>query len=442
MGKRAAVAAPPRAASAGAVVSITDAVVHARQEIPTELRDDDAVTAESRTYERAFLPGSAFSFPVRPTPRANGDAGVAVVKVGVGCRLRLTTASLFKVDGDGDPDASVELLFNSSDNHDLLTLCNFCPQSSALTMTGLGVDVCGPRTVQLSVRAGRKGRASVHLFGSVERDAFGGSCSPLESSPGRSPREQEASASLRGLEESLSGDENHGNGDGSIVESGGDKKRKAGADDSVGITAVHDGEATRQTSAQVEQKKGNHKEEDTDAPLPPTQPLTKKQRRKLAKLKAKELAETVAKQNGHHSIEPETAKEEKSTIKSKKTADATPLTKERRLPGGLLIRDTLLGTGPTVKPGRKVSILYEGSLHPSGHVFDKNLNRNRPLTFRQGTGEVIKGLERGLDGMKVGGERIVTIPPALGYGKKGSGPEVPGNATLVFEVQLVGVGNR
>ncbi len=83
--------------------------------------------------------------------------------------------------------------------------------------------------------------------------------------------------------------------------------------------------------------------------------------------------------------------------------------------------------------------MYEAAF-PNGKVFDKSKNRNNPFTFRQGTGEVIKGLEKGLEGMKVGGEREITIPPEQGYGKAGSGKVVPPNSTLVFSVQLVGLG--
>ena len=117
------------------------------------------------------------------------------------------------------------------------------------------------------------------------------------------------------------------------------------------------------------------------------------------------------------------------------------LTRERRIEGGVTVRDIVIGVGQSVKPGRKVSINYEGSLASDGSVFDKNKSKTSPLNFRPGTGEVIKGLDKGMEGMKVGGERIITIPPAMGYGKKGNAM-IPKNSTLVFTVKLLGVGGR
>lgn len=171
--------------------------------------------------------------------------------------------------------------------------------------------------------------------------------------------------------------------------------------------------------------------------------LTKKQRKKLAKEKAQQLQDTIAKESG-------TSNETTSAITKVKQSNGgskkVSLTKERVLKDGLRVRDIIHGSGSSIKSGRKVSITYEGRLQNSNKVFDKNTSMMNPLVFRIGTGEVIKGLERGLDGMKVGGEREIVIPPALGYGKKGSkgGPNggIPGNATLCFVVQLLKVGGR
>ena len=93
------------------------------------------------------------------------------------------------------------------------------------------------------------------------------------------------------------------------------------------------------------------------------------------------------------------------------------LTKEHWLPSHVLVRDVITGMGPTVKLGQKVLILYEASF-PTGRVFDKNKNQNNPLAFWLGTGEVIWGLKKGLEGMKVGGEWEITTPPELGYSKE------------------------
>ncbi|GMH89094.1 hypothetical protein TL16_g11354, partial [Triparma laevis f. inornata] len=89
------------------------------------------------------------------------------------------------------------------------------------------------------------------------------------------------------------------------------------------------------------------------------------------------------------------------------------------------------------KPGRQLSITYIGALE-DGTVFDKNKSKKNPLKFRLGLGEVIKGLEVGVKGMRVGGEREIVIPSEMGYGKKNVG-NIPSESTLVFTVQLVGV---
>ena len=163
-----------------------------------------------------------------------------------------------------------------------------------------------------------------------------------------------------------------------------------------------------------------------------TEKLSKAQRRKLAKQKTKELEATVAALHQH----TETKENKDDTIHKKHVAS---MTKERRIKGGVLVRDFVIGTGPLVKPGRKLSVLYEGAF-PDGKVFDRNKNKLNPLVFRQGTAQVVRGLEKGMEGMRVGGEREITIPPELGYGEKGSGDVIPPNSTLVFSVQLVAMG--
>ncbi|CAM9147606.1 unnamed protein product [Choristocarpus tenellus] len=112
-----------------------------------------------------------------------------------------------------------------------------------------------------------------------------------------------------------------------------------------------------------------------------------------------------------------------------------PLT--RTVKGGLKIVDTTLGDGKTATPGKTVKILYEGSF-PDGRVFDKNFNRKKPLTFRVGLKSVIPGMDRGIEGMMVGGSRELYIPSALGYGSRGTGP-IPANQDLVFRIELIEV---
>ncbi|KAF7376243.1 Peptidylprolyl isomerase [Mycena sanguinolenta] len=106
---------------------------------------------------------------------------------------------------------------------------------------------------------------------------------------------------------------------------------------------------------------------------------------------------------------------------------------EREVAGGVKIKDTKVGTGPAAKKGHTVSMRYIGKLQ-SGKIFDSN-TKGKPFTFHLGKGEVIKGWDEGIVGMHVGGERLLTIPPAMGYGKRGT-DGIPGNSTLIFEVKL------
>ena len=104
----------------------------------------------------------------------------------------------------------------------------------------------------------------------------------------------------------------------------------------------------------------------------------------------------------------------------------------------LEIDDVSPGTGTEATEGRTVSVHYTGTL-TNGYKFDSSLDRGRPFEFTLGAGRVIKGWEQGVRGMKVGGKRKLTIPPELGYGARGFPPVIPANATLVFEIELLGV---
>jgi FKBP-type peptidyl-prolyl cis-trans isomerase len=182
--------------------------------------------------------------------------------------------------------------------------------------------------------------------------------------------------------------------------------------------------------------------------------LSKKARKELAKLKQEQLAKVI--QSELHRDNSSTEAASTATTTTATTTNTTTTTKtsteikglnkntksmnvisQRRLHGGVIVKDIIIGSGQTAKQGRKVSILYVGSLASNGNVFDKNQNHSKPLQFRLGTGQVIRGLDIGLEGMKVGGERHITIPPELGYGNKSMGDKIPKNSTLMFQVRLI-----
>jgi FKBP-type peptidyl-prolyl cis-trans isomerase FkpA len=114
-------------------------------------------------------------------------------------------------------------------------------------------------------------------------------------------------------------------------------------------------------------------------------------------------------------------------------------------PSGLEFEDTLSGNGAQAKAGQRVKVHYTGWLYDPtaansrGKKFDSSKDRGQPFSFSLGAGEVIRGWDEGVQGMQVGGTRVLTIPPELGYGARGAGGVIPPNAKLVFEVELLGV---
>lgn len=106
---------------------------------------------------------------------------------------------------------------------------------------------------------------------------------------------------------------------------------------------------------------------------------------------------------------------------------------------GLEIYDEVVGTGAEAKAGQNIQAHYVGTL-VNGTKFDSSVDRGQPFEFTLGVGQVIQGWDIGIQGMKVGGKRKLVISPELGYGSRGAGGLIPPNATLIFEVQLMGVG--
>ncbi|NJN85518.1 MAG: FKBP-type peptidyl-prolyl cis-trans isomerase [Leptolyngbyaceae cyanobacterium SL_7_1] len=128
---------------------------------------------------------------------------------------------------------------------------------------------------------------------------------------------------------------------------------------------------------------------------------------------------------------------EPATIESADPMDSNPnlVTTE----SGLKYIDLVEGTGATPQTGQTVTVHYTGTLE-DGTKFDSSRDRDRPFSFRIGTGQVIRGWDEGVGSMQVGGRRQLIIPPDLGYGSRGAGRVIPPNSTLIFDVELLRVG--
>ena len=134
-----------------------------------------------------------------------------------------------------------------------------------------------------------------------------------------------------------------------------------------------------------------------------------------------------------------------STSACTKPAATTQPTREQSSMSELIKNDTKLGTGAEAIAGHDISVHYTGWLYDEaapehkGKKFDSSRDRDQPFDFPLGAGHVIKGWDQGFAGMKVGGQRTLIIPSSMGYGARGAGDAIPPNATLVFDVELLGV---
>lgn len=415
---------PPLDSDLAEIQEVPPNIVHCFQIHQESADDDDAAEGDIdiNYYERNFPIGSIFSFSLQSTSMSltpsdsSWDISInpATFHVGAGAELHLTSATL-------DPsfqgnNGHLSLFISTDVNPDFTCIGPFISRDRP--NVDLNVSLTGPSLVQFALvnhyddeetNADVNEYHSVNIFGSVKY------CKGEVQE-----KILEAKESFLMLEDNR--DEADINDEDMEEKDLTTAKAKTPEKES---KTQKDSESNKKRKLSIDEKKSSTPVEDEP------KKLTKKQRRKLAKQKELELQNVVAKENKH---------EEKAKLAESTVAGKTSLTKPRMIKGGILIQDIVHGTGTTVKTGRKVSINYVGSLE-SGQVFDKNQSKAKPLMFRIGTGEVIKGLDKGLVGMKANGERTITIPPKLAYGSKGSGL-IPGDATLVFEVKLLTVGGK
>lgn len=411
---------------------------------------------------RSFHIGSPFSLKLLATPNDSNFTpdGAATIRVPLGCCLRLSTATLCL--GKSPSRADTFTLQLSSDEHpDPLNVCTFMPEISGIfTFSSLGIELSGDRTVRLWARdhLNNGGEStcdpSIHIFGSVVLDKNLIDLSKVYDTQNVAISDTEnvnVSATNAATDEtnteSMELDEVRNNessavpgttnGDSVLLVSHENQDFDSSKADSK-LSSVQRKKRRREI---IRENKEAKKEERQQARMEKKQArIEKKQERESKKVSTTEEGCSTSAPNDNSNNDDVDAVAQQPSPAKKPVKKAQSPYSQRRLPCGVLVQDIIVGDGKLVKLGKIASVLYKGTLVSNGKVFDKNQKKNSPLQFRLGTGEVIRGMERGVEGMRVGGERTMIIPPSLGYGKKGAGSTIPGDATLEFTVQLLGVG--
>uniref|UniRef100_A0A5B7BEQ9 peptidylprolyl isomerase n=1 Tax=Davidia involucrata TaxID=16924 RepID=A0A5B7BEQ9_DAVIN len=221
-------------------------------------------------------------------------------------------------------------------------------------------------------------------------------------------------------------------------------KKEDGEAQETGIGSKNNGQLEETTTRDMNQalpvgkehdeKLTTEKSLDIDADSTADENHSKEKKKKKKKEKSKKQ-ETKA----NASVEQTVIDKDGSTMEIEEKTEAKPF-QVRSFPNGLVIEELAMGKpdGKRASPGKKVSVHYIGKLKKNGKIFDSNVGR-APFKFRLGVGQVIKGWDVGVNGMRVGDKRRLTIPPAMGYGARGAGGAIPPNSWLAFDVELVDV---
>ncbi|KAG2242240.1 hypothetical protein Bca52824_095909 [Brassica carinata] len=217
-----------------------------------------------------------------------------------------------------------------------------------------------------------------------------------------------------------------------VDEQGSNKKRKAKASEQDGV----------QESANKNKKKKNQKEKKDAAQTSSNQ---KEQNGTVnsamigsSKTPDKSAEKKNKKQKKNSNEEATVEKPSSASVERKQVNSKAP--QEQTYPSGLVVEELKMGkpNGKQATLGKQVSVRYIGKLQKNGKIFDSNIAK-APFKFKLGRGEVIKGWDVGVNGMRVGEKRKLTIPPSMGYGTRGAGGQIPPNAWLSFEVELIDV---
>ncbi|RKP14843.1 hypothetical protein BJ684DRAFT_18772 [Piptocephalis cylindrospora] len=193
---------------------------------------------------------------------------------------------------------------------------------------------------------------------------------------------------------------------------------------------------TQTTKKETENKK---RKEAPAASTPEATPAGKRTKEQET-VKAEEPAKLSKAEKKRRAKEAREAEEAKKAPKeeAKKAPKEEAASKKRTLAAGVVVEDIELGKGAKATRGKRIGMRYIGRLVRNGKVFDKNVS-GKPFYFKLGVGEVIRGWDIGVEGMMVGGKRQITLPAAAGYGRSGAPPDIPRNADLQFDVQLMAI---